>query len=83
MSAKLNEQEQAAADLKDKYLRALADMENLRERSKRDVKDANNFAVHKFAKDLLEFADNLDVSFLILTRSATNSYSCGDFCCLV
>eukprot|EP00730_Choanoeca_flexa_P002898 TRINITY_DN11222_c0_g1_i10.p2 TRINITY_DN11222_c0_g1~~TRINITY_DN11222_c0_g1_i10.p2 ORF type:complete len:259 (+),score=73.75 TRINITY_DN11222_c0_g1_i10:1580-2356(+) len=49
-----------ATENKDKYLRALAEMENLRERSKRDVSDARDFAMHKFAKDLLEFVDNLE-----------------------
>eukprot|EP00045_Choanoeca_perplexa_P010141 m.101490 g.101490 ORF g.101490 m.101490 type:complete len:247 (+) comp15173_c0_seq2:113-853(+) len=60
MTAELEQVKTAAADHKDKYLRALAEMENLRERSKREISDARDFAMHKFAKDLLEFVDNLE-----------------------
>jgi molecular chaperone GrpE len=46
-------------DLKDKLMRALADMENLRRRSERDVKDAKVYAVTGFARDMLTVADNI------------------------
>lgn len=45
--------------LKDKLLRALADMENLRRRTEREVADAKVYGVTSFAKDMLTFADNL------------------------
>ncbi|KAF3933358.1 hypothetical protein ABW19_dt0204228 [Dactylella cylindrospora] len=48
------------AELKDKYLRAVADFRNLQERTVREVKSAKDFAIQKFAKDLLESIDNLD-----------------------
>jgi molecular chaperone GrpE len=48
-----------AAELKDKLLRTLADMENLRRRTEREVKDANTYAVTRFARDMLGVADNL------------------------
>eukprot|EP00468_Gymnochlora_sp_CCMP2014_P012303 CAMPEP_0167751918 /NCGR_PEP_ID=MMETSP0110_2-20121227/6842_1 /TAXON_ID=629695 /ORGANISM="Gymnochlora sp., Strain CCMP2014" /LENGTH=246 /DNA_ID=CAMNT_0007637461 /DNA_START=31 /DNA_END=771 /DNA_ORIENTATION=+ len=51
--------EKNAADLKDRLARSLAEMENLRERTRRDVAQANKFAVQGFAKDLLEVSDNL------------------------
>lgn len=60
----------AEADLKDKYLRALADMENLRHRSKREVQDASDYAMQKFAKDLLEFADNLERALAYVPEEA-------------
>jgi molecular chaperone GrpE len=47
------------ADLKDKVLRTLAEMENLRRRTEREVKDAGTYAVTKFARDMLAVADNL------------------------
>lgn len=47
------------ADTKDRLLRTLADMENLRRRTEREVKDANTYAVTKFARDMLGVADNL------------------------
>jgi molecular chaperone GrpE len=47
------------ADLKDRILRTMAEMENLRKRSERDRKDASQYAITGFARDLLDVADNL------------------------
>jgi len=47
------------AALKDKILRALAEMENQRRRSEREVADAKTYGVTSFALDMLTFADNL------------------------
>ncbi|TVR07266.1 MAG: nucleotide exchange factor GrpE [Salinarimonadaceae bacterium] len=47
------------ADLKDKLLRTLADMENLRRRTEREVADARAYAVTGFARDMLTVADNI------------------------
>lgn len=46
-------------DLKDKLLRTLADMENLRRRTEREIGDAKTYAVTSFARDMLGAADNL------------------------
>ena len=46
-------------DLKDKLLRTLADMENLRRRTEREVADARAYAVTNFARDMLNVADNV------------------------
>ena len=48
-----------AADLKDRLLRALADAENMRRRAEREKADASQYAVTKFARDMLSVADNL------------------------
>jgi molecular chaperone GrpE len=48
-----------AAELKDRLLRTLAEMENLRRRTERDVADARAYGVAAFARDLLGVADNL------------------------
>ena len=45
-------------DLKEKLLRTLADMENLRRRTEREVADARIYAVSNFARDMLNVADN-------------------------
>ncbi|HWG05126.1 MAG TPA: nucleotide exchange factor GrpE [Beijerinckiaceae bacterium] len=45
--------------LKDKVLRTLADMENLRRRTEKEVADAKLYGVTAFARDMLPFADNL------------------------
>jgi molecular chaperone GrpE len=47
-----------AADLKDRLLRALADAENTRRRAERDRTDASQYAVTRFARDMLTIADN-------------------------
>ncbi len=46
-------------EMRDKWLRAEADMANLRARTKREVDDARAFAVQKFARDVAEAAENL------------------------
>ncbi len=51
--------QQENADLKDKLLRTLADMENLRRRTEKEVADAKLYGVTSFARDMLTLADNL------------------------
>lgn len=46
-------------ELKDKALRAAAEMENLRRRTARDVQDARTYAIANFARDMLSVSDNL------------------------
>jgi molecular chaperone GrpE len=48
-----------AADFKDKLLRTLADMENLRKRSAREVADAELRGITGFARDMIGVADNM------------------------
>ncbi|RMD41188.1 hypothetical protein DV735_g3967, partial [Chaetothyriales sp. CBS 134920] len=47
-------------DLKDSYLRSVADYRNLENRTRRDMEAARQFAIQKFANDLLDSIDNLD-----------------------
>jgi molecular chaperone GrpE len=51
--------ERELQEMKDKWLRAEADMANLRARTKREVEDAKLYAVQKFARDVAEAAENL------------------------
>lgn len=53
------EKDSEIADLKDKLLRAMADVENMRRRAEREKQDAHTYAVTKFARDILGVADNL------------------------
>ena len=46
-------------DLKDKWMRALADAENARKRGDRDRREAENYGCSKLARDLLPVYDNL------------------------
>src|SRR6266568_2778248 len=48
-----------AAESRDKMLRTLAEMENLRKRTSREVADARLYGITGFARDVLDIADNL------------------------
>src|SRR5215470_5885841 len=48
-----------ASDNKDKLLRALAEMENMRRRTERQVADAREYGITAFARDVLAVADNM------------------------
>jgi molecular chaperone GrpE len=47
------------AEARDKMLRTLAEMENLRKRTSREVADARIYGITGFARDILDIADNL------------------------
>jgi molecular chaperone GrpE len=48
-----------AAEARDRTLRTLAEMENLRKRTSREVADARVYGITGFARDVLDIADNL------------------------
>src|ERR1700719_3487682 len=48
-----------ATELKDRLLRTLAEMENLRRRTEREVVDSRLYGVASFARDVLGVADNI------------------------
>ncbi|UKZ80468.1 hypothetical protein TrVFT333_008229 [Trichoderma virens FT-333] len=56
----LEAKDKEARDWKDKCLRTVADFRNLQDRTAREVKSARDFAIQKFAKDLVDSVDNLD-----------------------
>jgi molecular chaperone GrpE len=47
------------AEARDKTLRTLAEMENLRQRTRREVADSKVYGITGFARDVLDIADNL------------------------
>jgi molecular chaperone GrpE len=47
------------SELKDRLLRTLADIENMRRRTEREVADARSYAITRFAGDMLGVADNM------------------------
>jgi molecular chaperone GrpE len=47
------------AEMKDRLLRALADMENMRKRTDREIADARVYGISSFARDILGVADNM------------------------
>lgn len=57
---RIEELEAEAADYKDKYLRAVADFQNLRKRSIQEKQEAFDYANTNLLKDLLDSLDNFD-----------------------
>lgn len=55
----LNEARRETAEFKDKLLRTLAEMENLRKRTEREVADARLYGIASFAREVLAVADNM------------------------
>ncbi|QDH17048.1 nucleotide exchange factor GrpE [Swingsia samuiensis] len=51
--------EAEVADLKDRWVRSEAENQNVRNRAKRDLEDARQYTIQKFAKDVVEAAENL------------------------
>lgn len=47
------------ADLRDRLLRTMAEMENLRRRTEREKEDVARYGVSRFARDILTVGDNL------------------------
>ena len=71
-----------AAALKDKALRGLADMENLRRRTEKEMADARAYAVTRFATDILTVADNLSRALDCVPKEARDAAD-GPFKALV
>ena len=61
------------AELRDKYLRLAAEMDNLRRRTERDVKDAKSYSVAGFARDMLAVSDNLHRALEAIPADALES----------
>lgn len=58
--AELEKKDAEIIELKDRYMRSVAEFRNLQERTVRDIKTARDFAIQKFAKDLVDSVDNFD-----------------------
>ena len=60
IAALLKKAEDEALDLKDAWLRARADVENIRKQAVTDVAKAYKYAIEKFAEELLPVKDSLE-----------------------
>jgi molecular chaperone GrpE len=58
----LAEAEERARSHWEQYLRAVADLENVRKRAARDVEAANRYGLEKFAQELLPVRDSLELA---------------------
>lgn len=62
LKQKLQAKDKDLADMKNHYARAVADFRNLQETTKKEMQKAKDFALQKFAKDLLESLDNFGLA---------------------
>jgi len=66
-----------AAEYKDRFLRALAEMENLRRRTEREVADARLYAITQFARDIVIVADNMERALAALDSELREKADAG------
>lgn len=57
--ARIAQLEAERDDMRDRWFRAEAELRNTRERNRRDLDDARQYAVQSFARDVVEAAENL------------------------
>lgn len=67
--ARIQELEMELATLKDQALRAMADAENVKRRSEKEVAAARVFGIERFANDILSVHDNLSRALGVLEGS--------------
>jgi len=58
-TARIAELEAEAAEMKDRWMRAEAETANVRARAQREINETRQYAVQKFAQDVVEAAENL------------------------
>jgi molecular chaperone GrpE len=58
------------AELRDRLLRTVADMENLRKRTEREIGDTRSYAIAGFARDMLTATDSLSRALMMLPHEA-------------
>ena len=61
------------AELKDRVLRTIAEMENLRKRNEREINDTRSYAIAGFARDMLSATDALSRALVMLPAGARES----------
>ncbi|KAK3387628.1 GrpE-domain-containing protein [Podospora didyma] len=73
LKKQLEAKDAEARDWKDKYLRSVADFRNLQERTAREMKSTRDFAIQKFAKDLVDSVDNFDRALTMVPNEKLNA----------
>lgn len=58
------------AELRDRLLRSVAEMENLRKRTEREINDTRAYAIASFARDMLTANDSLNRALTMLPQEA-------------
>jgi molecular chaperone GrpE len=62
--------EQEVAEHRDQCLRAVAELENVRRRAARDVENAHRYGVERFARELLDVADSMEMGLAAAEKAA-------------
>jgi molecular chaperone GrpE len=65
----LSESEERAKSHWEQYLRAVADLDNVRKRAQRDIESANRYGLEKIAQELLPVRDSLELAVQNAARS--------------
>ena len=65
------------AEARDRTLRTLAEMENLRKRTAKEVTDARAYGITAFARDVLDIADNLQRALDAVPAEARDAADAG------
>jgi molecular chaperone GrpE len=66
-----------AAEYKDKLLRVLAEMENLRRRTAREIADTRAYGISAFARDILAVADSMERALAALDAEIREKADAG------
>jgi len=66
----IRRQAEEIARLKDQYLRAMAETENVRARARRDIEDTTKYAATKFAREMVGIVENLQRASASITAEA-------------
>jgi molecular chaperone GrpE len=73
----LTQAEERAKNHWEQYLRAVADLENVRKRAQRDVEGAHRFGIEKLAQELLPVMDSLELAVQNAPRADAKSLAEG------
>jgi molecular chaperone GrpE len=73
----LAESEERAKSHWEQYLRAVAELDNVRKRAQRDIESANRYGLEKLAAELLPVKDSLSLAVQSAARADTASLKSG------
>jgi molecular chaperone GrpE len=71
--------EERAKNHWEQYLRALADVDNVRKRAAKDLENTRQFAVEKFAQDLVAVKDSLELGIATLQKEGAGKPDAASF----
>jgi len=69
----LVEADERAKNQREQYLRAVAELDNVRKRAQRDIEAANRYGLEKFAAELLPVKDSLELAVQNAARADARS----------